>query len=99
VCGEGQQPAFFQVGEDVADGRRADVQARVARQRLRTDRFAVADVAADQRAQQVACARIEVAGSRPGGRALGHGGRYKPARGRKRIACNAVSSWTANRLR
>ena len=56
----GQQADLLQVGEDVADGGRADVEARVARQRLRTDRLAVADVARDQRAQQLACARVEV---------------------------------------
>ena len=48
-----------EVAEDVADRRRAHVQAGVPRQCLRTNRRAVADVAGDQRAQQLPRARIE----------------------------------------
>jgi hypothetical protein len=44
---------LFQVGHDVADGGGTQIQAGVARQRARTDRLAVADVALDQKLQQV----------------------------------------------
>ena len=55
----GQQPGILQLGQDVADGRRTHVQARVPGQRLRAHRLAVADVAGNQRAQQLPGARVE----------------------------------------
>ena len=59
--GGGQQALLLQVGQDVADRGRAHVQPRMARQGLRAHRLAVADVARDQRAQQLAGAGVEVA--------------------------------------
>jgi len=53
----GQQAQVLQVAQDVADGGRADLQARHARQRLRAHRLTVLDVTRDQRAQQMARTR------------------------------------------
>src|SRR5690606_24663443 len=44
----------------IADGRGADLQARVPGQGLRSDRLAVLDMAADQGPQQLARARVEI---------------------------------------
>jgi hypothetical protein len=57
-----QQAQVLQVAEDVADGRRADLQPGHARQRLRADRLAVLDVTRDQRAQQMARTRGKLVG-------------------------------------
>ena len=56
----GDQPGVFQIGHDVADRGRADIQAGGARQRARPDRLAVDQVLGNQRAQQTSCASIEI---------------------------------------
>src|SRR3546814_7058056 len=73
----GQQTDLLEVGEDVADRGRADRQARVPGQGLRTDRLAIADMARDQGPQQVARARIQ--GIVRGRRRAGHAWGYKAA--------------------
>jgi hypothetical protein len=55
-----EQAGIFQIGQDVADGRGADVQARVPGQGARSDRFAILDIAGDQRAQQLPRACIQI---------------------------------------
>ncbi|MNT96441.1 hypothetical protein D3C72_2385270 [compost metagenome] len=52
-----EQAQVLQVAEDVADGGRPDIQPGQSRQRLRTDRLTILDVARDQRPQQMAGAR------------------------------------------
>ena len=54
-----QQAHVLQLGQDVADRGRADIQPRVTGQGLRPHGLAVADVARDQRPQQQPRARIE----------------------------------------
>ena len=53
---------LLEVGHDVADRRRRQLEARLPRQHARADRLAVGDVALDQRLQQVLRARIQHAG-------------------------------------
>src|SRR5690606_21898872 len=55
-----EQADLLEVREDVADRGRTDVEPGVARQRLRSHRLAVADVASDQRPQQLPGAWVQV---------------------------------------
>jgi len=58
-----EQAGVFQIGQNVADGRRAHVQARVLGQGARADRLAILDVAGDQRAQQLPGTGIQLRSS------------------------------------
>ena len=58
---------LFEIRHHVADGRRAQVQPEVARQRARADRLAVADIVLDQQLQQLLGALIQRFVARLGG--------------------------------